>query len=87
MRLIDVDSMELEEHFGDESSLPEYAIVSHTWHEEEVTFQDYQSGATNMEGYRKIKYACEQAKTDGFKYIWIDTCCTIQTHHQRQCPT
>lgn len=28
-----------------------------------------------MHGYSKIKWTCEQAVKDGFKYAWVDTCC------------
>ncbi|KAK2775654.1 het domain-containing protein [Colletotrichum kahawae] len=38
MRLINVDTLELEEFFDD--SIPRYAILSHTWGQEEVSFQD-----------------------------------------------
>ncbi|KAK1655484.1 heterokaryon incompatibility protein-domain-containing protein [Colletotrichum phormii] len=37
MRLINVDSLQLEEFFDDD--MPEYAILSHTWERDEVTFQ------------------------------------------------
>jgi hypothetical protein len=26
-------------------------------------------------GYQKIKDCCEQARSDGYHYVWIDTCC------------
>jgi hypothetical protein len=39
MRLIDVESLELK-FFG--SNIPRYAILSHYWGAEEVTFQDWQ---------------------------------------------
>ena len=29
----------------------------------------------NSQGFLKIKSACEQAIRDGYKYIWVDTCC------------
>jgi len=38
MRLIDVHTLELKEFF---SNIPPYAILSHTWGNEEVTFQEY----------------------------------------------
>ncbi|KAF4876063.1 Vegetative incompatibility protein HET-E-1 [Colletotrichum siamense] len=38
MRLINVDTLELEEFFDE--NIPEYAILSHTWGREEVSFQD-----------------------------------------------
>jgi Heterokaryon incompatibility protein (HET) len=80
MRLINVLSMEMEEHFGDGSKLPKYAILSHRWLNEEVSFRDYQLRAyANMRGYKKIQYTCEQAKKDGLNYAWIDTCCIDKT--------
>jgi hypothetical protein len=38
-------------------------------------------------GYKKLLFCGEQAQQDGLQYFWIDTCCTIQTHHRRQRPT
>ncbi|KXH39011.1 HET domain-containing protein [Colletotrichum salicis] len=38
MRLINVNSLRLEEFFDD--SIPKYAILSHTWGKDEVTYQD-----------------------------------------------
>lgn len=74
MRLIDVDTRRVEEFIGD--SVPRYAILSHTWELEEVTFQDiHRRRATSMAGYQKIKYACEQARRDGLQMLWVDTCC------------
>lgn len=39
MRLINIETLALEEFFGD--SIPRYAILSHTWEAEEISFQDY----------------------------------------------
>lgn len=73
MRLINVESMRLQEFDG--APMPKYAILSHTWGEE-VTFQDiHKSHAPLMAGYGKIKYLCNQAREDGLKFAWIDTCC------------
>jgi hypothetical protein len=58
--------------------LPEYAILSHTWEDHEVTFQDMQGDqalAKCKAGFTKLSQSCAQAKKDSFKYIWIDTCC------------
>jgi hypothetical protein len=53
-----------------------YAILSHTWGAEEVTFEDLQVGTgTRKAGYNKIRFCGEQARHDGFKYFWVDTCC------------
>lgn len=74
MRLLDTSSFELREFWDNE--IPLYAILSHTWEKEEVSFQDMQSSrATTKAGYAKILGSCKQATLDGLKYIWIDTCC------------
>ncbi len=56
-----------------------YAILSHCWREEEVTFADLASrneeSLRSMAGYRKIHFACENALASGWEYVWIDTCC------------
>lgn len=55
---------------------PPYAILSHTWGDGEVTFQDLAHGAaTDLSGYRKIFFCGEQAAKHGLKYFWVDTCC------------
>jgi hypothetical protein len=54
---------------------PPYAILSHTWGEEEVTFQDLTYGiCTSLAGFKKIAFCGEQAAKDGLKYFWVDTC-------------
>ncbi|KAE9362978.1 HET-domain-containing protein [Stipitochalara longipes BDJ] len=68
--------MKLEEFFG--SQVPPYAILSHTWGKEEVTFQDITSSAhppTYKAGFAKIEGCCTKAAQDGYEYVWIDTCC------------
>ncbi|KAI0441497.1 HET-domain-containing protein, partial [Xylaria telfairii] len=75
MRLINTRSLEFEEFIG--RSVPKYAILSHTWDKEEVTFQDWddkQSTAQKM-GYKKILAACQQAQADDVEYLWVDTNC------------
>lgn len=75
MRLLNSSSVELE-HFESDKSVPKYAIFSHTWEAEEVLFADMgKSTAVGKAGYKKLRYACKQALTDGHKYVWIDTCC------------
>ncbi|KAH8589204.1 NACHT domain-containing protein [Bisporella sp. PMI_857] len=59
-----------------ETDIPEYAILSHTWEGEEVTFEDLQNGTgTKKAGYEKIRFCAEQAKRDDLQYFWVDTCC------------
>jgi hypothetical protein len=74
MRLINTNTLEL--CLVSSDNPPRYAILSHTWGSDEVEFaQYYEQRTTNSEGYRKIQGACRQASNDGFKYLWIDTCC------------
>ena len=85
MRLIDVTTPRLCE-------IPkpdQYAILSHTWVDDEVTFQQF-SQEIDKEGfskmvleensrYSKIVRCCAEAELHGFKYVWIDTCCIDKT--------
>ncbi|KFY48760.1 hypothetical protein V495_01053, partial [Pseudogymnoascus sp. VKM F-4514 (FW-929)] len=76
MRFINVDTFELEEFMDHRST--NYAILSHTWGQKEVTFADMQRGLPHAEAlpsFEKIRGACRQAAIDGFKFVWVDTCC------------
>lgn len=56
--------------------VPPYAILSHTWGEEEVTFKDHASEARiHLKGWSKVTKCCELAAADGWEWVWIDTCC------------
>jgi hypothetical protein len=68
--------------FGEPTSseVPAYAILSHTWGEEEVIYQDLKKGKdksknVNKVGWRKIQFCANQAVVDGLEYFWVDTCC------------
>jgi Heterokaryon incompatibility protein (HET) len=53
-----------------------YAILSHTWGAEEVTFEDLQKRTYGKKaGYKRIRFCGEQARRDGLQYFWVDTCC------------
>lgn len=57
-------------------NVPEYAILSHTWGDEEATFQDLVHGSlTELDGHQKTLFCGRQAARDGLKYFWVDTCC------------
>ena len=61
--------------FG-KDSIPPYAILSHTWGNEEVSFADLENGTGERKaGYRKILFCGEQAACDKLQYFWVDTCC------------
>ncbi|KAI0604755.1 ankyrin repeat domain-containing protein [Pyrenophora tritici-repentis] len=57
--------------------IPPYAILSHTWGEQEVVFDDLKDieNAQSKEGYRKIRFCAQQAERDGLNHFWVDTCC------------
>jgi hypothetical protein len=83
MRLINAASLKLE-RFDDDTKIPPYAILSHTWGSEEVSLQQFQDVAIeekpartdirSMLGFGKIVKACERAMEDEYAYIWVDTC-------------
>jgi len=78
MRLLHSMTLKLVEF--SEKEIPLYAILSHTWGEGEVSFQDMQGvNADQKAGYDKIQRCCEVAAADGFEYAWVDTCCIDKT--------
>jgi hypothetical protein len=83
--LIETESLELEYFAGDD--IPDYAILSHTWEDGEVTFQDWQDfrKASKKTGLAKIKSACAQTRADGLDYIWVDTNCIDKSSSAELC--
>lgn len=78
MRLINVSTLALEEFVGE--AVPDYAILSHTWEAEEVSLAEYTAqNCQNKKGYEKVKAFCRLARTEGFRYGWVDTCCIDKT--------
>jgi hypothetical protein len=56
--------------------IPQYAILSHTWGPEEVTCKDIiEENGASKNGFRKIRFCGDQARRDGLRYFWVDTCC------------
>ena len=73
MRLINAESLRIHEFVG-EDDVPPFAILSHTWGEEECTLQDMKEASVQTRiGYKKIELCCQQALKDGLKWAWIDT--------------
>jgi len=73
MRLINTSTGQLEEFIG--SQIPKYAILSHTWEDDEVSFKDLNEGIyKHKKGFIKIAKTCELAAASGLKYAWVDTC-------------
>lgn len=68
MRLLNSSKLTLHEFFG--SNIPKYAILSHRWENEEVTFQYMRDGkGPGMAGWSKVTGCCAQAVLDGWEYI------------------
>lgn len=62
----------------EESDIPEYAILSHTWEQDnskEVTYAEVMSGTgQDKDGFEKIRFYGEQARQNGLSYFWVNTC-------------
>ncbi|KAH8123378.1 hypothetical protein FP744_10005958 [Trichoderma asperellum] len=80
MRLLKTDTIEIQTfEYGD---IPPYAILSHRWGKDELTYQDLEVGLKANERkkkFTKVQQCCSKAKADGFEYVWIDTCCIDKT--------
>lgn len=76
MRLLNVETLQLEDALCTSTTWPLHTILSHTWEDGEVSFQDLQSGNANgLPGYRKLRGCCNKSRREGFAHTWIDTCC------------
>ncbi|KAI9697461.1 MAG: hypothetical protein M1820_007796 [Bogoriella megaspora] len=57
------------------TTIPPYAILSHTWGENEIQCTDLKNAdVRERASFWKIRCACTQALHDGYKFVWIDTC-------------
>ncbi|RDW66828.1 hypothetical protein BP5796_09577 [Coleophoma crateriformis] len=77
MRLLNSRTLEFKEFFREDST-PKYAILSHTWEDDEVTFKEmrkYRVIAESKAGFKKIAMCAKQALQDDLDYFWVDTCC------------
>lgn len=73
MRLLNTRTLLLEEF---SISVPEYAILSHRWGREEVSYKDVEAGQQHvLEGWFKVRGCCLLARSRGLRYAWVDTCC------------
>lgn len=82
MWLIDTSNLRLKDILEPQNC--KYAILSHTWEEDEVDFQEMmaepRSGSLMAKtGFIKIKKTCEVAREKGYDYAWVDTCCIDKT--------
>ncbi|KAL9047231.1 MAG: hypothetical protein Q9214_000142 [Letrouitia sp. 1 TL-2023] len=75
MRLIHTTELQLYEFF--EKEVPPYAILSHTWGKNEITFSEFQrmAAVSAIPEDSKIARCCRLAASEGWCFVWIDTCC------------
>ena len=79
MRLIDTNKIQLVPYLV--ADPPPYAILSHTWREDELIYSELMNGyGMDKKGYKKIKYLCDLARKDNLEYAWIDTACIDKTN-------
>ncbi|KAK4695294.1 hypothetical protein P7C71_g2434, partial [Lecanoromycetidae sp. Uapishka_2] len=85
MRLINVNTLDIG---GDKEPQSKYAILSHRWGDDEVTFDTYpaarkaiedhllqRSSANILSSIAKVAGACKLCRKLKLDYLWIDTCC------------
>lgn len=75
MRLIHTETLEFKEFF--DAQIPKYAILSHRWGDDEITYKDLRKGQAplNSSGFVKLHNFCKLAAERGFEWAWMDTCC------------
>lgn len=76
MWLLHTETLHLEDFV--ESCAPSYAILSHTWGNDEISLVEMQGdhdAARWKSGFKKIKSFCLLAREHGFTHGWVDTCC------------
>jgi len=73
MRLLNTETLQLQQF--DQEPFPPYAILSHRWADQEISFQELEAGlGKDKDGYQKITTFCAQARNRGYEWAWADTC-------------
>ena len=81
MWLVNCSNHRLEPNDVDGPNPKPYLILSHTWGDDEATFQDMRNLtlARRKRGFQKIDAMCRLALSKGTNHVWIDTCCIDKT--------
>jgi Heterokaryon incompatibility protein (HET) len=59
-----------------------YAILSHRWEPDKVTFENMVNNTSKgKDGYRKLRFCGDQAARHGLEYFWVDTCCIDKSNN------
>ncbi|KAF4984817.1 hypothetical protein FDECE_17015 [Fusarium decemcellulare] len=79
MRLLHTSTYKLKSFYS-KTDRPPYAILSHTWGQDELGFEAIRTDIheklkSPKRGLCKVKDACLQARQDDLDYLWVDTCC------------
>ncbi|RYP71344.1 hypothetical protein DL769_004712 [Monosporascus sp. CRB-8-3] len=80
MRLLKLPTLDFEE-FQDET-IPPYAILSHTWEKDEVSYHQMINPSretATMDGFAKIRRFADVTLSPSVEYAWVDTCCIDKT--------
>jgi hypothetical protein len=74
MRLLNAKDLTLTS-FNDERNVPEYAILSHTWGDDEVTFKDLaeltREQLFQKRAYEKVVRCCAKVLEWGLEWLWV----------------
>lgn len=76
MRLLHTSTLQFKEFY--KPNKPSYAILSHVWTGEEISFDEMLCPTPETQqkaGFLKIKGCCNMAKEHGLSYAWVDSCC------------
>ncbi|KAL1860364.1 hypothetical protein Daus18300_009277 [Diaporthe australafricana] len=73
MKLINCNTLRIEECFGSSDPKP-YAILSHRWEDDEVTYQEVidSQALAQKAGWVKIREACRVALSMGYDYNFTE---------------
>jgi len=75
MWLINTQTFELE--YVTSAPQTGYAILSHTWEEDEILFKDMDDIGTAKlkKGWQKVHETCRLTRERSLSHAWVDTCC------------
>ena len=77
MRLLNTTTLQFKDFYDNP---PRYAILSHRWEDEEVSYKDVEDKRhESKRGWAKIVSCCRLAASRRLKYAWVDTCCIDKT--------
>ncbi|OTA68490.1 hypothetical protein K449DRAFT_363475, partial [Hypoxylon sp. EC38] len=85
IRLVDAQTLRM--RWFMDGNIPQYAILSHTWeNDQEISYQEMIAISENpahpaveKRGYAKVVETCQKARRNNIAYAWVDTCCIDKT--------